>query len=66
MAYFFDYQPREAYIYFQPHGFDVKSITQLQMNKYFLAYVLKEESSSRIAGYCFKRCFFMVGDIVVE
>ena len=49
-------QPEEAYTYFKPHGFDVRSIRKLQKNKSFLAYLLVDED--KIAGYCFNRSFF--------
>ena len=58
MVAFFNRQPEEAYTFFHPHGFDAKSIRQLQKNKSFLAYVLKDEANDMIAGYCFNRCFF--------
>ncbi|MBQ5713865.1 MAG: transcriptional regulator [Bacteroidaceae bacterium] len=53
---FFRNQPKEAFKYFKPHGFDEKSILSLQQNKSFLAYVLLD--NDRIAGYCFNRSFF--------
>lgn len=59
MVKFFEHQPKEAYTYFRPHGFDTKSIKQLQNNKSFLAYVLKDELNDQIAGYCFNRSFFL-------
>ena len=55
---FFEHQPEDSYTYFRPHGFDAKSISNLQKNKSFLAYVLKDETKGRIAGYCFNRSFF--------
>ena len=55
---FFEHQPEDAYTYFRPHGFDKKSIKKLQKNKSFLAYVLKDISNGRIAGYCVNRSFF--------
>lgn len=55
---FFGHQPEEAYTYFRPHEFDAKTIKRLQGNKAFLAYVLIDKSNSKIAGYCFNRCFF--------
>ena len=55
---FFDHQPKEAYRFFRPHGFDAESIKKLQKNKAFLAYVLIDESKGNIAGYCFNRAFF--------
>lgn len=53
---FFARQPEEAYRFFKPHGFDVKSIHKLQRNRAFLAYVLMD--GSQVAGYCFNRSFF--------
>lgn len=68
---FFARQPKEAYTFFKPHGFDGKAIKKLQRNKAFLAYLLidksklkdeslklKDMSSEAIAGYCFNRSFF--------
>lgn len=55
---FFEHQPEDAYTYFQPHGFDKKSIKRLQGNKSFLAYVLQDSVNGNIAGYCFNRSFF--------
>ncbi len=57
MTAFFEHQPEEAYTYFKPHGFDLKSIKMLQRNKAFLGYVLLDKSCDKIAGYCFNRCF---------
>lgn len=58
MLEFFERQPKEAYTYFKPHGFDKKSIKRLQKNRSFLGYVLLDENNDNIAGYCFNRCFF--------
>ncbi len=58
MVEFFEHQPEEAFTYFRPHGFDSKSIKSLQGNSAFLGYVLMDKSNSKIAGYCFNRCFF--------
>ncbi len=58
MVAFFNHQPDEAYTYFHPHSFDVKSIGRLQGNKAFLGYVLLDKTNGNIAGYCFNRCFF--------
>ena len=55
---FFEHQPEEAYTFFKPHGFDKKSIRRLQLNKSFLAYVLRDSENGNIAGYCFNRSFF--------
>lgn len=56
---FFAKQPVEAFKYFKPHGFDERSLSRLQRNKAFIAYVLKERQSGDIVGYCFNRCFFI-------
>ena len=58
MVSFFEHQPEDAFTYFHPHGFDYKSIRQLQGNKAFLAYVLLNKSNGQIVGYCFNRSFF--------
>lgn len=58
MVKFFEHQPEKAYTYFRPHSFDAKSIKNLQKNKSFLAYVLKDMDNGKIAGYCFNRSFF--------
>lgn len=55
---FFKRQPVDAFTFFKPHGFDYKSIKRLQKNRSFLGYVLIDEKSDKIAGYCFNRCFF--------
>lgn len=55
---FFARQPKEAYTFFMPHGFDKKSIQRLQKNKSFLGFALLDKSNDIIAGYCFNRCFF--------
>ena len=55
---FFEHQPEDAYEFFKPHGFDVKSIKRLQRNKSFLGYLLLDKANGNIAGYCFNRCFF--------
>ncbi len=55
---FFSRQPKEAYAFFNPHGFDEKSIKRLQKNRAFLGYMLQDSENGKIAGYCFNRCFF--------
>lgn len=55
---FFACQPTEAYRFFKPHGFDIKSIKKLQKNRAFLGYVVKDITKDKIAGYCFNRSFF--------
>lgn len=54
---FFTFQPKDAFDFFKPHGFDGKSIKKLQKNRSFLAYILMDGSA--IAGYCFIRSFFI-------
>lgn len=54
---FFAAQPEDAYTFFKPHGFDVKSLKKLQRNRSFLAYVMMD--NGHIAAYCFIRSFFM-------
>ena len=56
---FFDHQPETAFKFFNPHKFDRKSIKLLQQNKSYLAYLLLDKESGKIAGYCFNRCYFM-------
>lgn len=57
IANFFAAQPEGAYTFFKPHGFDVKSLKNLQRNRSFLAYVLME--NGQVSAYCFLRSFFM-------
>lgn len=57
IANFFVAQPEDAYTFFKPHGFDVKSLKKLQRNRSFLAYVLME--NGQVSAYCFLRSFFM-------
>lgn len=54
---FFEIQPKEAYTFFKPHEFDIKSLKKLQHNRSFLAYILME--NGQVAAYCFVRSFFM-------
>uniref|UniRef100_UPI004028A3AC GNAT family N-acetyltransferase n=1 Tax=Prevotella sp. TaxID=59823 RepID=UPI004028A3AC len=56
ISHFFAHQPAEAFRFFRPHGFDVKSIRQLQKNRAFLAYMLEQEGT--LVGYFFLRSFF--------
>lgn len=58
LADFFSRQPKEAYKYFKPHGFDIKSIQTLQKSRSFLAYSLMDDCNNEIVGYCFNRSFF--------
>lgn len=55
---FFRNQPKETFMYFNPHAFDAKTIMSLQRNRSFLAYVLMDKENNQFAGYCFNRCFF--------
>ena len=57
IANFFAAQPEDAYTFFKPHGFDVKSLKKLQRNRSFLAYVLMV--NGQVSAYCFVRSFFM-------
>lgn len=54
---FFSAQPEDAYTFFKPHGFDLKSVKKLQRNRSFLAYILMDDG--KVAAYCFVRSFFM-------
>lgn len=47
---FFGRQPKEAFTYFRPHGFDERSIQRLQRNKAFLGYALLDKENGEIAG----------------
>lgn len=58
LARFFEEQPEEAFEFFRPHSFDEKNLQKLQRNKAFLAFVVKNESST-IVAYFFLRCYFM-------
>lgn len=52
---FFKEQPQEAYTFFNPHGFDTKSVTKVLRNKSFMTFVVTKEET--IVGYFFLRCF---------
>ena len=54
---FFAAQPEDAYTFFKPHRFDMKSLKKLQRNCSFLAYILMDEG--KVVAYCFVRSFFM-------
>lgn len=54
---FFSAQPDDAYTFFKPHGFDIKSLKRMQSNRSFLAYFLID--GNHIAAYCFVRSFFL-------
>ncbi len=57
LATFFAKQPAESFTYFQPHGFDEKSIKRLVKNKAYLIFLVC--SGKDIVGYYFLRCFFI-------
>ena len=54
---FFEEQPEEAFKFFKPHGFDLKTLRKLQRNKAFLSFVVQKKST--IVAYFFLRCYFM-------
>lgn len=56
---FFYRQPKKAFTYFQPHGFDEKSLKKIIDRTSFLAFVLTkhEETKDKIVGYAFMRSF---------
>lgn len=53
---FFAAQPKEAFKFFRPHGFDQASLLRLCRNKGFLAFLVLQEE--RVVGYFFLRSFF--------
>ena len=56
MVSFFKEQPQESYKYFQPHGFDEKSLKKLINRKSQIMILV--EKGNQIVGYVFLRCFF--------
>ena len=52
---FFNRQPQEAFIFFNPHKFDEKTIGHLIKNPSFIMILAKINGT--IAGYSFLRCF---------
>lgn len=56
LADMFDEQPMEAFEYFNPHGFDAKSLKKLANDKSFLAYLVMADNN--VVGYFFQRSFF--------
>ena len=52
---FFSEQPTETFRFFNPHGFDKKSIQKVIRNKSFLTFVVLDHNA--IVGYFFLRCF---------
>lgn len=57
MVSFFAKQPEEVYKYFQPHGFDEKSIKRLVKDKANLTFLVYDNKN--LVGYYFLRCFFI-------
>lgn len=53
---FFAAQPKEAFRFFRPHGFDQASLLRLCRNKGFLAFLVLQDE--RVVGYFFLRSFF--------
>lgn len=52
---FFKRQPKKAFTFFHPHGFDESSITKVVKNKAFLAFVVLHDQ--KVIGYFFLRCY---------
>ena len=52
---FFKEQPESAFEFFNPHGFDIKSIQKILSNKAFQTFVVTEHDE--IVGYFFLRSF---------
>jgi hypothetical protein len=52
---FFSEQPDEAFKFFNPHGFDEKTLLSLVNRKSFLMFLVKD--GEEIVGYFFLRCF---------
>lgn len=57
MVFFFAKQPAKSFTYFQPHGFDEKSIKRLVKNKAQLIFLVFDDQN--LVGYYFLRCFFI-------
>lgn len=55
LAAFFNEQPEDAFIFFRPHEFDLKSLVKLTRRKSFLMF--KVTDREKIVGYFFLRCF---------
>ena len=56
LAAFFVRQPKESFSFFNPHGFDLKSLRKKNGDKSFI--MIGVYDGSRLVGYCFLRCFF--------
>lgn len=52
---FFKKQPKKAFTFFHPHGFDESSILKIVKNKAFLTFVILHEQ--KVIGYFFLRCY---------
>ena len=57
LAGFFAHQPEDAFVYFNPHKFDPKTIKRLLRNRSFLAYGAFD--GKKLIGYYFLRAFFV-------
>lgn len=55
LATFFAEQPKEAFKFFKPHAFDVKTLSKIIRNKAFLTFLVLD--GEKIVGYFFLRCF---------
>ena len=56
---FLQAQPAENLRWFNPHGFDLKTILKLYKNPAFLMMKVCRESDGAVVGYFFLRCFFI-------
>lgn len=59
MLEFFNRQPKDSFAFFQPHGFDEKSLSTIVGRKSFLTFLLVEHGTTdtEIIGYAFMRSF---------
>lgn len=55
LAKFFSEQPKSAFDFFKPHGFDEKSVLKVLRNRAFMTFVVAE--GEEIVGYFFLRSF---------
>ncbi len=53
---FFGQQPKEAFTFFHPHGFNEKAIAHVVKNRAFLTFGVWHDKE--LVGYFFLRCFF--------
>lgn len=56
---FLERQPAERRRYFDPHGFDRKTLEKLRKNRAFAMMKITETTHGRIVGYFFLRGFFV-------